>query len=453
MNSLIKSTTALYTLLFTILCNAAPSVYPTGTTIFDPAQTWNGFTVLSVLDTPGVVVIDMNGRVVKQWDDFNVSAGGPARVLPNGIVVAPRGANPGHQEALELVQKDFSGKVLWSFNKSEQIKNAEGEMIWSARQHHDWQRPDFPAGYYSPNINPAAESEKMLLLTHSSITNKNIANILLEDDHIIEISTSGEILWQWRGSEHIDELQFDQDAREAIKSGAQSGFNRNHYDWFHINSANYVGPNQWFNGGDQRFAPDNVIISSRQASVIAIIARDGSVVWQLGPDFSRDEKQKAIRQIIGQHDAHMIPQGLPGAGNILIFDNGGSSGYGAPSAISPTGVGIYARATSRIVEINPVTLQLVWSYSAPNFFSTNISGVQRLENGNTLITEGAPGRVFEVTKEGKIVWEFMNPPSEYGRKSNAVYRAYRIPYGWIPQLKKPREKAVQTPALGEFKLK
>ena len=89
----------------------------------------------------------------------------------------------------------------------------------------------------------------------------------------------------------------------------------------------------------------------------------------------------------------------------MIFDNGGSSGYGAPSPIRPRGSGVYARATSRIPEINPVTLELVWSYAAPSFFSTNISSAQRLENGNTLITEGAPGRVFEVTSEGRIVWE------------------------------------------------
>ena len=61
------------------------------------------------------------------------------------------------------------------------------------------------------------------------------------------------------------------------------------------------------------------------------------------------------------------------------------------------------RPTSRVLEINPVTLELVWSYTNPRFFSTNISGAQRLPNGNTLITAGAGGRMFEVTKEGAIV--------------------------------------------------
>ena len=63
----------------------------------------------------------------------------------------------------------------------------------------------------------------------------------------------------------------------------------------------------------------------------------------------------------------------------------------------------------RVLEIDPVTLAVAWLYAAPNFFSTNISGAQRLANGNTLITEGAPGRVFEVTAEREIVWEYINP--------------------------------------------
>ena len=88
---------------------AAPTVFPTGTTIYDPERAWNGFTVLSTLDTPAVLVIDMNGRTVKRWDGFNVSAGGPARVLPGGVLIAPTGAFPRHQESTALVAVDFDG--------------------------------------------------------------------------------------------------------------------------------------------------------------------------------------------------------------------------------------------------------------------------------------------------------------------------------------------------------
>ena len=201
-----------------------------------------------------------------------------------------------------------------------------------------------------------------------------------------------------------------------------------------------------------RFAPANVIISSREASIIAIVARDGSIVWRMGPDFSASPELRAIRQIIGQHHPHLIPKGLPGAGNLLVFDNGGSSGYGFASPIAPQGRGAFQRATSRVLEINPVTLQLVWSYTNPRFFSTNISGAQRLPNSNTLITAGAGGRMFEVTREGAIVWEYMFPMFSGANQSNAVYRAYRVPYAWIPQLPVPAQRRVTPPPLGDFRV-
>jgi hypothetical protein len=430
---------------------AAPTVYPTGTTIYQPDKTWNGYNVLSILDTPKVVVIDMNGNVVKEWDGFNLSPGGPARVIPGGNVIGTTGAFPPHQEALALVQRDFEGRETWRFDGAEQVTLENGETVNSARIHHDWQRTDLPAGYYSPGFTPLTEGANTLILAHTNHDDANVSTVTLEDDRLIEVGPDGDILWEWRAGDHIDQFGFSVEARDTIQRGVGYSQGRGSMDWLHINSATYVGPNQWYDAGDERFAPENVIISSRQTSVIAIINRDGDVVWQLGPDFSDSPEEQAIGQIIGQHHAHFIPPGLPGAGNVMIFDNGGSSGYGAPGALTASGSGIYARSTSRILEIDPVSLDVVWSYRAPNFFSTNISGAQRLPNGNTLITEGAPGRIFEVTVDGENVWEYMNAPSPYSRRgSNSVYRAYRIPYDWIPQLQPPQEEAVEPPTLDTF---
>ena len=61
--------------------------------------------------------------------------------------MAARGARPPHQESLELIRRDFDGKDLWQFSRDEQIATPEGGMMWSARQHHDWQLESFPAGY------------------------------------------------------------------------------------------------------------------------------------------------------------------------------------------------------------------------------------------------------------------------------------------------------------------
>ena len=211
---------------------------------------------------------------------------------------------------------------------------------------------------------------------------------------------------EWLASDHIDELGFSPEARASMAKAAGVNAARGSFDALHINSATYVGPNKWFDAGDQRFAPNNVIISSREASFVAIVARDGKIVWRLGPDFNATPEMRAIRQMIGQHHAHFIPKGLPGAGNVMIFDNGGASGYGAPNSNAPNGTGLFARPTSRVLEIDPVTLKLVWNYTATTFFATNISGAQRLPNGNTVITayhaSSGKTKLFEVTREPPI---------------------------------------------------
>ena len=429
------------------LAAAAPSVYPVGTTIYAPGETWSGYTVLSLLREPGMVVIDMNGRVVKQWEGFNSSAGGPVRILPDGEVIGAAGARPGHQESLQLVQKDFTGAQRWALLGNDQIEGDGGAKARSLRQHHDWQRADYPAGYFSPESRPASTGAATLVLSHAARTLPAVSDLPLEDDHLVEYDAKGSVAWQWFSGDHIDELGFSPAARAAIKAGAGAGAGpqqRREFDWLHVNSATYLGPNRWFDAGDKRFDPQNIIISSRQASLLAIIARDGHVVWRMGPDFRESPQLMRIGQIIGQHHAHLIPKGLPGAGNLLLFDNGGSSGYGFDTPIARNGYGGLARANSRVLEIDPVKLELVWSYApAAGFFGTNISGAQRLPNGNTLITEGPSGRVFEVTAQRKIAWEYINPAT--GPGGNAVYRAYRLPYDWIPQLPRPAEQAVVPP--------
>jgi hypothetical protein len=77
-----------------------------------------------------------------------------------------------------------------------------------------------------------------------------------------------------------------------------------------------------------------------------------------------------------------------------------------------------------------------------SLYSSFVSSAQRLPNGNTLITEGQGGRLFEVTSQHEIVWEYLSPYTQKRRPMNMVYRAYRVPYDWVPQVSKPQETAV-----------
>jgi len=142
---------------------------------------------------------------------------------------------------------------------------------------------------------------------------------------------------------------------------------------------------------------------------VRINRRTGAIQWQLGaPPLS------------GQHAPTPLANG-----NILLFDNG------------PFRVDTGAQPFSRALEINPTTGEVVWKYQAGTgpgsnhfFFSSRVSNAQRLPNGNTLINEGLCGRFFEVTMEGDVVWEYVNPnfgPASAAPKgqTNNVFRAYR----------------------------
>jgi Arylsulfotransferase (ASST) len=438
--------------------SAAPSIYPSGTTIYDPSKAHNGYTVFISSGDTGGVLIDMNGNVVKTWPEFENVAGGPVRLLPGGDAIGPVGALPPHQESIALEQIDWDGNVVWRFDHVERVETSAGETIWAARQHHDWQREGFPAGYYSPSAEPSLRGGTTLVVTHQNHDNPAVTNKRLEDDRIIEVDWDGRINWEWRVSDHIDELGFSAEARRAIMEHAEFNNARGSSDWFHLNSATYVGPNRWFDAGDERFNPQNVIISSRQSNIIAIVARaNGSIVWRMGPDYRERDEWAAIGQIIGQHHPHIIPKGLSGAGHLLVFDNGGTAGYGFANPSSPDGTSAVRRYFSRVLEIDPVTFEKVWEYSIAGlesyrFFSHYVSAAQRLENGNTLITEGADGRLFEVTPAGEIVWEYVSPFWEERPPRNMVYRAYRVPYEWVPQLARPVERRVVPPNVREFRV-
>ena len=157
---------------------------------------------------------------------------------------------------------------------------------------------------------------------------------------------------------------------------------------------------------------DRIMVSFRNTSTVGIVdCATGNFSWKLGYDV-----------LSQQHDPNMLENG-----NILIFDNGSHRKSDA-------------RTPSRVIEVDPATDEIVWEYRdqpAFNFFSPYISGARRLPNGNTLITEGNFGRLFQVTPEGQVVWEYINPhyhEDPDGNPTNAVFRSAHYLREDIPQL-------------------
>ena len=446
---------------------AYPSIYPTGTTIYYPEQCWNGYTVFPIADPPdaeGIALIDMNGNIVNLWQGV---AGFPAKILPGGFVMGSIGVRNhkyGYQDNIDLAQIDWNGNVVWKFAKYQRIKDPRAKAKWMARQHHDYQRKGNPVGYYVPAMEPLVGGGNTLILCHKNLRNSRISQTPLLDDTMIEVTWDGKIIWEWVCSEHFDEMGFSEEAKNAMHRNPNiHDIGKGFGDWMHINSMSLLGPNKWFDGGDERFHPDNIIWAGRETNIIAIIEKQtGKLVWQIGPEYDSSPELRNLGWIIGQHHAHMIPKGLPGEGNILVFDNGGWAGYGAPNPASPTGVKNARRDYSRVLEFNPVTLDVIWQYSAVEagfplvveaykFYSGFVSSAQRLPNGNTLITEGTDGRLFEVTSDHEIVWEYISPYFGKKRNHNMVYRAYRLPYEWIPQAEKTGE--IPVPRLDNAKFR
>ncbi len=444
---------------------AYPTVFPHGVTIYKPEKCWNGYTLLSkvvakkpggtVPEKYGIQLIDMNGKVVKEWKNV---AGYPPMLLPGGRLLGgqPKAGTVGITVDT-IAQYDFNGKIEWEWDKFTEARVKRGgkvEKIWSANQHHDIQREPNPVGYYVPGLDPYVNKGKTLLrVNHARVG---------ESDHIIEVDWDGTVLWDFKGSEHINEMS-------AYNSWSKE-------KWWSGNTAAWLGPNKWYDSGDERFHPDNIIVDN-YADTIGIISRKtGKMVWQVGPDFSKIPKLAKLgldrKEFLGPHFGgyvggmthypHMIPKGLPGEGNILVFKNG------MPYSI--------------VMEFNPVTYEVVWEYSgielgyaeshglSHKFFSPSVSMAQRLPNGNTMIVEGDGGRIFEVTRDLEIVWEYIHPVYDWGGlggalvgfnqkkvkpgegMANMVYRAYRYPYDYVPQLKKPVERSVTPPKLEDWRL-
>lgn len=441
-----------------------PTIYPSGTTILNKEKAFNGYTLFNA-PGKGALLIDMNGREVHLWQGVN---GFPNKLLPGGYLFGSHGLRSpkyGVQDQVDLVQFDWDGNIVWSFNQLEQIQDPNQEITWMARQHHDFQRDGNPVGYYSPELTPETHSGNTLLLCHKNVYKPEISDKWLLDDLFVEVDWEGNIIWQWAFSDHFSELKFSEEAKNVLyrdpnvrSAGGGMG------DYLHINTMSRIGPNPHYDNGDERFHPDNIIWDSREANIVGITSRQtGEIVWQIGPDYN--EKQVShLGWIIGPHHAHIIPHGLPGAGNLLIFDNGGWAGYGAPNPSSVYGLKNAWRDSSRVLEINPVTLEIVWQHSAEElgyaapmdanrFYSPYVSSAQRLPNGNTLITEGSDGRLIEVTANHEIVWEYISPYWREGKKrNNMIYRAYRVPYDWVPQLTQPEEIDIIPIDVAQYRL-
>ena len=386
-------------------------------------------------------LIDNCGRLVNEWPG-NLSPGSVNYLLEDGSLLrAVRvndGAFFGGGSGGRIERLDWDGNLMWFYEyATEQF-----------HQHHDIEM--LPNG----NVLLLAWERKTQEETIEAGRNPVSFTDQLWPDHIVEVEPQGldggNIVWEW----HIwDHLIQDYDPGKA-----NFGSISNHpelmdvnfvgvsgaivqADWTHCNAIDYIAER------------DEIIISSRHLSEFWIIdhststeeaashsggnsGKGGDILYRWGNPYAYKRANQNDQYFFGQHHVHCIPEGLPDAGKIMIFNNGLGRPGGNASSVDILTPPLDANGQYEIIDDAPFGPESIdWTYFPPlseDFFSSTISGAQRLPNGNTLICEGSEGHLFEINIEQEIVWEYVCPVGSSGPEpqgndpnTNSVFRAYR----------------------------
>jgi hypothetical protein len=350
-----------------------------GVVVHDVARSSAGYNVFTNAHLCSTQLIDASGAVVRTWSLAPCYRWDNTSLLPDGdLLVVGRAEKPD--------KANGEGERGWGLGRYVARLAWNGDVRWKVAlgAHHDAQltpRGEVAVLTASRRLVPQLDERRKLkddaLTLLSATTGETLATASLYD--LLATAPAGQF-----------ELQ-----KESPSKG--------HLDLLHANSI-YWMQDAALAARDPLYAPSNVVVTIRHQDTVAIIDWDARrVVWAWGQG-----------EISGPHDAVVLP-----SGNILVFDNGLGRGW------------------SRVLEVDPRTRAIVWEYRAPepqSFYTQTRGANQRLPNGNTLIAQSDSGRAFEVTPDGTIVWEFLNPNLSEGKRGGIVRMrriAPEIVRGWL----------------------
>jgi hypothetical protein len=426
--------------------SAAPKV---GLSVND-RRAYQGYTLVAPLMSTKTYLIDMQGKVVRTWT-ASCNPGASTYLLDNGHLLRT-GTLMGEEQSFgggpgaggRVQEFDWDGGLVWDFK------------LFNAKQlpHHDITR--LPNGNVLMIVwDKKSAQEAVAAGRRPELT----PDTHLLPDSLLEVKptgkTTGEIVWEWHLWDHLIQ-DFDKskasygnvaehpelvninhgedvlapakttkDQQAKLKSigyvGAQTPGGRSprrNPDWTHCNAVDYNPELDQIMLSVHAFSEFWVIDHSTTTKEAAGHAggrggKGGDLLYRFGNPSAYRAGAKKDQKLFAQHNAHWIPPGLPGAGHVLVFNNGNGRPDGTYSSVDELalpvdGQGRYGRDPKGAFD----SAKLVWSYTAPkkkDFYSFFISGAQRLPNGNTLICSGASGTVVEVTPDKEIVWKYANP--------------------------------------------
>jgi len=417
---------------------AGPATQGIGLIRNDPGA-FAGYTLVSPLQSKSTFLIDMNGLVVKTWATDSTPSS-IAYLLDSGdLLRSGLAPNPPFGQTAggggKMQEFDWNGDLVWDFSWG----NA------TATQHHDFTR--LPNGNILMLVKEKKTAAEAIAAGRIPST---VEGTEVQPDSLVEIrpsgKTGGDVVWEWHLWDHLiqdnDKEKANYGEVAAHPERVDINYNvvagrRAAPDWTHFNAVSYNAD------------LDQVLVSLRNFSEIWIIdhgtttkeaaggtggrrGKGGDLLYRWGNPRVYRAGTVQDQRLYGQHNAHWIPKGLAGAGHLLIYNNGDTRPVTMYSSVEEIVLPVDANGRySPGADKKYGPDRSVWSYSAPNpadFYSVNISGAQRLPNGNTLICAGAPGIIFEITPQNKVVWQYNMPAfgGRGGANARNVFRAYRF---------------------------
>lgn len=362
---------------------------PVGLTHRD-SRCFGGFTLITPVGGDAVYLIDGDGQIVHGWAVPGFQPG-YGYLLPGGNLLV-RGqpllqttvaAGEAAGKADILLELDWDSREIWRWENEtfhhDMCRMPNGNtlvIIWELLPEDYVKR--VKGGLSPEQIAQFANDPRFMqfILAGMGVGGRPRLKGMLTDA-IWEIDPAGKPVHVWHSHEHFD-LETDTLCPIDLR-----------HEWTHLNAV--------------QLAPDgDVIISSQKLDTIMKISwPKGEVVWRWG----------GPGRLSHQHDPSITPDGT-----LLVFDNG--SRYPI-------------QGKTRVIEVDMNSGEIIWQYMGEpvfSFMSLHIAGAERLVNGNTLICEGESGRVFEVTRDCQICWEWINPlvlPFKGGITSSMLFRAHR----------------------------
>lgn len=419
-----------------------------GTLVYQLDKVYDGFNLIYPEQQGNIYLLDNCGRIINMWEDSVYTPGFIAHLDKNGKLIRCNSRNAtsnptfhsgGGGELLE--RRDWNNNLEWSwaYNNSQH------------RLHHDIDI--MPNG----NILAIAWERKS---QNEAITNGRRPDSITTDglwpDHIIEIkpigSDSAEIVWEWHMWDHLVQ-DFDNTKQNYGNVGNSPGLidinfmNSARADWAHLNSVNYnaeldqiivCGP--FFN---ELWVIDHSTTTAEAAGHTGgNSGKGGDLLYRWGNPRVYRQGDESDQKFFFIHDAHWMDYHLsnanPDKGNIMVFNNRAGNDYSEVVTLDPPYDSQTKSYEMQSGKYLPDDVNWVYQANPPNsFFSPTQAGCQRLPNGNTLITVANASRLFEVTEEGEMVWEYQSPVKGGGVIAsqgdtvyfyeNSIFKMYRYP--------------------------